>query len=165
VASKTAKTNAIRLLEGRGFHFETREFLPDKEDHSAERAARDLGLPEETVYKTLVLKGQKTGYVKALIPAGRSLDLKTLATLSGNKSLELIPLKDLLPVTGYVRGGCSPLGGKLQCPIYILEDALLLDSFVFNAGRRGLMLLMKPQEFMLFTRAVAGAIALPADTE
>jgi Cys-tRNA(Pro)/Cys-tRNA(Cys) deacylase len=162
VPAKAAKTNAVRLLEGLGLPFGILEAPVDESDLSAEKAARDLGLPEETVYKTLVARGDRTGFLKAMLPAGRRLDLKALSEASGNRSVSMLPVKDLLAVTGYVRGGCSPLGGKLRCPVFVLDEALLQDSVVFNAGRRGLFLMMKPGDLIQATGAVPCAIS-PAE--
>ncbi|MDR1038659.1 MAG: aminoacyl-tRNA deacylase [Deltaproteobacteria bacterium] len=163
MTAKASKTNAVRLLESFGYLFDLLEAEVDEGDLSAEKAAIDLGLPEEAVYKTLVAKGDRTGYMKAMIPAGRVLDLKSLADASGNKKAAMIPVKDLMPVTGYVRGGCSPLGGKLRAPLFILEEALVQPFIVFNAGRRGLFVKMRPDDLILATGAVTCVISPPAD--
>jgi Cys-tRNA(Pro)/Cys-tRNA(Cys) deacylase len=163
VAVKAAKTNAVRLLEGFGYPFELLEAEVDEKDLSAERAAADLGLPEDRVYKTLVAKGDRSGHVKAMLPAGRSLDLKALADISGNKRASMIPVKELPAVTGYVRGGCSPIGGKLRSALYILDEALIQPFIVFNAGNRGLFVKMKPDDFILATGAIPSIISLSVD--
>ncbi|MDR1314033.1 MAG: aminoacyl-tRNA deacylase [Deltaproteobacteria bacterium] len=162
-AKQAAKTNAVRLLEGYGYPFELLEAEVDESDLSAERAAKDLGLSEELVYKTLVAKADRTGYVKAMLPAGRNMDMKALADVSGNRRASMIPVKDLLSVTGYIRGGCSPLGGKLRAGIFILDEALIQPFIVFNAGRRGLFVKMKPDDFILATGAEPCMIAHSAD--
>ncbi|MDR1038032.1 MAG: aminoacyl-tRNA deacylase [Deltaproteobacteria bacterium] len=163
MAVRAAKTNAVRLLEGYGYPFELLEADVDEKDLSAERAASDLGLPEDRIYKTLVARGDRTGHVKAMLPAGRTLDLKALADISDNKKASMIPMKDLLAVTGYVRGGCSPLGGKLRSALYILDEALIQPYIVFNAGKRGLFVKMKPDDFILASGAVPCMISHSAD--
>ncbi|MDR2612820.1 MAG: aminoacyl-tRNA deacylase [Deltaproteobacteria bacterium] len=157
------KTNAVRLLESKGLPFELLEYPVDESDLSAERAASLLGLPEAAVYKTLVALGDRTGHVKALIPAGRQLSLKALADATGDKKILMLHVRDLLEVTGYVRGGCSPLGGKLRCPVYILDEALALERMAFNAGRRGLLAYMKPGDFLLAAGAVPAPISPPGE--
>ncbi|MDR3154771.1 MAG: aminoacyl-tRNA deacylase [Deltaproteobacteria bacterium] len=160
---RTAKTNAVRLLEGEGVPFDLLEAPVDEGDLSAEKAAADLNLPPETVYKTLVAKGDRGGYVKAMLPAGRRLDLKALAAASGDKSAAMIPVKDILAVTGYVRGGCSPLGGKLRSAVYILDEAVLHERIVFNAGKRGLFIRMSPEDFIRITGAIPCPLACPEE--
>ncbi|MDR1472746.1 MAG: Cys-tRNA(Pro) deacylase [Synergistaceae bacterium] len=153
------KTNAARILDERGIKYELIQFEPDKNDLSAEKAARDIGMPYDAVYKTLVVRGSMTGIMEVCIPAGTELDLKALSALSGNKSASLVPLKEVMPLTGYVRGGCSPIGGKRDYPVYIFEDALKRESIVVNAGARGLMFLMSPRDLIRVTNAVPGRVA------
>jgi Cys-tRNA(Pro)/Cys-tRNA(Cys) deacylase len=155
------KTNAARLLDDLGLPYETLAAdIPD-DDLSAETAARLLGLPEERVYKTLVLKGDKASLLEACLPAGSELDLKALAAASGHKSVVLVPVKDLPALTGYRRGACSPLAGKKRLPVYIDERALALDRLAVNAGARGVMLLLAPADLIKAAGAVPAAISRP----
>jgi Cys-tRNA(Pro)/Cys-tRNA(Cys) deacylase len=152
------KTNAARRLDELGVAYELIRFDFDERDLSAERAASDIGMPSELVYKTLVLRGDKTGVIEACVPAGLELDLKVLAALSGNKSVAMVSVKELRPLTGYDRGGCSPIGRK-SYPVYIYEDALNHERIAVNAGARGLLFLMSPRDLVRVTGAVAGNIA------
>lgn len=114
----SSKTNAVRLLETAGIRYELREYEVDEQDVSAEHVAETLGLPLKTLYKTLVLKGNKDPYIVAVIPGNAHLDLKKLAKASGNKNCEMLPMKDLLTVTGYIRGGCSHRNEKTISNVY-----------------------------------------------
>jgi Cys-tRNA(Pro)/Cys-tRNA(Cys) deacylase len=158
-AKDTKKTNAARRLDELGITYELLHFEVDENDLSAERAADDVGLPREIVYKTLVARGDKTGVLEVCIPAGMELDLKALASLSGNKSVTLVPLKELTPLTGYVRGGCSPIGSKKRYPVFIFEDALKRERVAINAGARGLLFLLSPQDLVKVTDGVTGKMA------
>ena len=152
------KTNAARRLDELGVAYELISFDADEQDLSAERAASDVGMSLELVYKTLVLRGDKTGVIEACIPAGFELDLKALASLSGNKSVAMVHVKELRDLTGYERGGCSPIGRK-RYPVYIYSDALNHDKIAVNAGSRGLLFLMSPHDLVKITGAAAGGIA------
>ena len=152
------KTNAARRLDELGVPYELISFDFDENDLSAERAASDTGLPFELVYKTLVLRGDKTGVMEACLPAGFELDLKALAALSGNKSAAMVNVKELRSLTGYERGGCSPIGHR-RYPVYIYEDALNHERIAVNAGARGLLFLMSPHDLVRVTGASAGNIA------
>jgi len=140
----SSKTNAVRLLETAGIRYELREYEVDEQDVSAEHVAETLGLPLETLYKTLVLKGNKDPYIVAVIPGNAHLDLKKLAKASGNKNCEMLPMKDLLTVTGYIRGGCSPIGMKKQFPTFIEEGAQLETLIAVSAGKIGLQMVLNP---------------------
>ena len=153
------KTNAARQLDRLGLNYEMTQIEVDEEDLSAETAAAKLGLPPEKVYKTLVARGDKTGVLEACLPAGRELDLKALAAASGNKNVVLVPLKELTALTGYLRGGCSPLGGKKDYPVFILDEIMVHDRIVINAGGRGLMLLLTPADLVKATGAGLAPIA------
>lgn len=158
--SKTSKkTNAARRLDELGIAYELVQFEVDENDLSAERAADDVGMPYEQVYKTLVARGDRTGVMEVCLPAGRELDLKALASLSGNKSAALVPLKEVQPLTGYIRGGCSPIGGKKEYPVYLFEEALHHERIGINAGGRGLLFLISPQDLIRATNAKTGNIA------
>lgn len=154
-----AKTNAARLLDELGLAYSMMAAEIPDDDLSAETAAKLLGLPPETVYKTLVLKGDRTGLLEACLPAGSELDLKALAAASGNRSVELVPAKDLMALTGYRRGGCSPLAGKRKLPVYLDERSRLLETLAVNAGARGVMLLLSPGDLAAATEAVVCAIS------
>lgn len=153
------KTNAARILDELGIEYELISFDVDEADLSAERAADDIGMPHEQVYKTLVAKGDKTGVIEACLPAGKELDFKALAAVSGNKSTALVPLKEVQPLTGYIRGGCSPIGGKKKYPVFIYEDAVNHDRIAINAGDRGLLFILDPRDLVKITEATLGKIA------
>jgi Cys-tRNA(Pro)/Cys-tRNA(Cys) deacylase len=156
-----ARTNAARILDELGVAHETISADVPEDDLSAETAAALLGLPENMVYKTLVLKGDRTGHLEALLPAGRELDLKGLASASGDRSVELIPVKALFDLTGYRRGGCSPLGGRRKLPVWIHDDVLKLDKVAVNAGARGVMLILSPQDLVKAVDAKTAPLARP----
>lgn len=153
------KTNAARYLDGLKIHYDLREYEVDESDLSAENVAAKIGMPLEQVFKTLVAKGDKTGVLMACVPAGAELDLKALAQVSGNKKTELVSLKDVLPLTGYVRGGVSPIGAKKKYPVYIDESALQHDVMSISAGIRGCQLLVAPQDLVQATNATTGIVA------
>ncbi|MDL2260508.1 Cys-tRNA(Pro) deacylase [Deltaproteobacteria bacterium OttesenSCG-928-K17] len=156
---KIKKTNAARILDEMGLPYEMKQFDIDESDLSAETAAKKLGAPLETVYKTLVARGDKTGVLEACLPAGRELDLKALAAASGNKSVALAAVKELPGLTGYQRGGCSPLGGKKEYPVYILDEIMNHELIIINAGGRGLMFFMNPGDLVKAARATLAPIA------
>ncbi len=158
---KIKKNNAARRLDDLGIDYQIKQFEVDENDLSAETAAKILGLPLDRVYKTLVARGDKTGVLEACLPAGRELDLKNLAAISGNKSVSLVKVSELPGLTGYQLGGCSPLGGKKDYPVYILEDILRHDKIIINAGGRGLMFYIAPEDLVRATGATLAAIARP----
>jgi len=147
------KTNAVRLLDTAGINYELREYEVDEQDVSAEHVAESLGLSPETLYKTLVLKGNKDPYIVAVIPGNEQLDLKKIAKASGNKNCEMLPQKDLLSVTGYLRGGCSPIGMKKQFPTFIEEAAQLETHISVSAGKRGLQMILNPMDLAKIAQA------------
>lgn len=147
------KTNAMRLLEAAGIPFGTAEYTVDESDLSGVHAAEMLGQPAEQVFKTLVLKGDKSGYFVCCIPVAEELDLKKAAKVSGNKKCEMLHVKDLLGVTGYVRGGCSPVGMKKKFPTYIDETAVLFEEIAVSAGARGVQLILDPEALASYTDA------------
>jgi Cys-tRNA(Pro)/Cys-tRNA(Cys) deacylase len=157
----TPKTNAARILDDLGVTYNLVTFQVDEKDLSAETAARLLGLPCEMVYKTILLKGQPLGLLEACLPAGFELDLKALAKASLQRSVAPVPLKDLFPLTGYQRGGCSPLGGRRHFPVYIHDQAAKLGQLAINAGARGMMLILKPLDLIKATQAELAKIARP----
>jgi ybaK/ebsC protein len=149
----SSKTNAVRLLDTAGISYELREYEVDEQDVSAEHVAETLGLSLETLYKTLVLKGNKDPYIVAVIPGNAHLDLKKIAKASGNKNCEMLPMKDLLSVTGYIRGGCSPIGMKKQFPTFIEEAAQLETHISVSAGKRGLQMVLNPLDLASIANA------------
>ncbi len=147
------KTNAMRLLEKAGVAFRTAEYPWDESDLSGVHAAAALGMAPETVFKTLVARGDKTGPAVFCIPVAETLDLRKAAIASGNKRVELAPLKELLGLTGYLRGGCSPIGMKKKYPTYIDETAQLFDEIAVSAGQRGEQLILAPDALAAFVGA------------
>lgn len=156
-ANKDPKTNAMRELEKAGIAYEPIYYDPDEgdDDHSiiGIRIAEKTGLPQEQVFKTLVGRGDKTGPVVFCIPVNGSLNLKRAAVVSGNKRVELLAVKELLPTTGYIRGGCSPIGMKKKFPTYVEASCLGFEWMTVSAGVRGCQLRLKPQELLDFVKA------------
>lgn len=149
---KTEKTNAARLLDAAGIEYELVPYSYSEEDLSAESVAAELNEPIEQVFKTLVLRGDKTKEFVCVIPGGMEVDLKVAAKISGNKNCEMLHVKDLLPTTGYIRGGCSPIGMKKPFPTFIHESALLYDYIYISAGKRGLQIKINPQALIDFVK-------------
>ncbi len=147
------KTNAARLLDAAGVKYELVPYSYSEEDLSAQSVAAELGEDIDTVFKTLVLRGDKNGLFVCVIPGDFEVDLKVAAKLSGNKSCEMVHVKELLPLTGYIRGGCSPIGMKKQYPTFIHESALLNEYIYISAGQRGLQLKIAPQDLIDFIGA------------
>ena len=138
------KTNATRLLTAAGLPFHTKEYEVDESDLSGTHVARQLGLPPEQVFKTLVLKGEKVGYFVCCVPVNSEVDLKKAARAAGNKKAAMIPMKNLKEVTGYIRGGCSPIGMKKQFPTFLDETSILFDEIYLSAGQRGAQIVIAP---------------------
>ena len=147
------KTNVMRLLDAAGVHYRTAEYEYDESDLSGRHAAEQLDLPAEQVFKTLVARGDKTGPVVFCIPVLDELDLRRAAAVSGNKKVEIIHLKELLPLTGYLRGGCSPIGMKKKFPTYIDETCILFDEIAVSAGARGKQIILSPDDLISYTAA------------
>jgi Cys-tRNA(Pro)/Cys-tRNA(Cys) deacylase len=147
------KTNAARLLDAAGIQYELIPYAFTEDDLSAQHVAAELGEDIDRVFKTLVLRGDRTGCFVCVIPGDFEVDLKVAARISGNKSCEMLHLKELLPTTGYIRGGCSPIGMKKPFPTYIHESALLYDFIYISAGQRGLQLRLAPQDLIRFVGA------------
>jgi len=141
---KIHKTNAVRLLDKANVAYELIPYEVDESDLSAVRVAEQLGEPVGQVFKTLVLRGDKSGYFVCIIPGADEVDLKSAAKVSGNKKCEMIPMKELLSVTGYIRGACSPIGMKRHFPTYIHESCSLFDYVYVSAGQRGLQIKISP---------------------
>ena len=150
---KIEKTNAARLLDKAGIPYDLIPYTVDESNLAAEHVAEELGENIEQVFKTLVLRGDKNGLFVCVIPGNFEVDLKVAAKISGNKNCDLIPMKELLPLTGYIRGGCSPIGMKKPYPTFIHESALLYDDIYISAGVRGLQLRISPQDLLDFTGA------------
>jgi len=153
------KTNAARILDQAGIRYELREYKVDDEHLSAPEVANAIGMPAEQVFKTLVLRGDRTGVLLAVIPANAELDLKALAAASGNKHVELAPLKEITTLTGYVRGGVSPLGTRKPYPTYLDETADIWDAISVSAGVRGCQIVVPPNDLARTVDAVRADIA------
>ena len=155
----SVKTNAARILDAAGIHYELREYMVDEDDLSATSVAAKIDMPPEQVFKTLVARGDRTGVLIACIPANAELHLKALATASGNKKVELVPVKDVLGLTGYIRGGVSPVGTRKPYPFYLEETALLWAVISVSAGVRGCQLVLAPDDLARLLDARCCAIA------
>ncbi len=158
MAKDQKKTNAARLLDQAKVGYELVAYEVDPDNLAATHVAESLGEPIERVYKTLVLHGDKTGYFVCVVPGAEEVDLKKAASASGNKKAEMIPMKDLLAITGYIRGGCTAIGMKKPFPVFLQQEALELDSFYVSAGQRGLQLKLSPTDYQVFTKATAADI-------
>jgi Cys-tRNA(Pro)/Cys-tRNA(Cys) deacylase len=155
------KTNAVRILEDLGVQFELRDYTVDPEDLSAESVAAKVGLPSEQVFKTLVVRGDRNGICLAVVPGNAELDLKALARLTGDRRMELAALKEVQPLTGYIRGGVTALACKKDYPVYLDETAILFDVISVSAGVRGTQILLKPEDYITAVGATTGEIAAP----
>lgn len=142
------KTNALRLITQAGIPHRTASYDFDEQDLSGAKAAAAIGMPPEQVFKTLVARGDKTGVVVFCIPVLCTLDLKKAAKVSGNKKVEMVHMNELLPLTGYIRGGCSPIGMKKTYPTFIDETAELFDEIAVSAGARGQQILLAPGDLI-----------------
>lgn len=154
--AKIPKTNAARLLGAAKIGFELIPYTVDENDLAAAHVAAELGEDIERVFKTLVLHGDRTGYFVCVVPGDCEVDLKKAAAISGNKKAEMIPMKDLLGVTGYIRGGCSPVGMKKPFPTYFHRTADDFDIIYVSAGVRGLQLKINPADLIAFVGAETG---------
>ncbi len=153
------KTNAARLLDGLGVRYELREYEVDPDDLSAETVAAKVGLPAEQVFKTLVARGDRTGVLLAVVPGNAELDLKALASASGDKKVEVVSLKEVQPLTGYIRGGVTALACKKDYPVFIDETLELFEVVSVSAGVRGTQILLAPADYLRATKAKIGALA------
>lgn len=160
MAKKLDKTNAARLLDRAGLQYNLVPYEVDENDLAAQHVADSLGQDIAKVFKTLVLHGDKTGFIVCVIPGDKEVDLKALAKVSGNKKVEMIPMKDLLQVTGYIRGGCSPIGMKKRFPTYFHSSATEHDVIYVSAGVRGLQLEIAPQDLIIFVQATVAEVAV-----
>lgn len=147
------KTNAMRLLEQAGIEFETKEYEVDENDLSGETVAKKVGMDPDSVFKTLVTRGDKNGIAVFCIPVTSELDLKKAAKATGNKKIEMVAVKELLNLTGYIRGGCSPVGMKKQYPTYFDETVVLFDKIAVSAGVRGCQIIAAPEKLSEYVNA------------
>ena len=152
------KTNAVRVLDSLGVQYELREYEVDPEDLAAETVAAKVGMPPEQVFKTLLARGDRNGPCFAVIPGNYELDLKALAKLSGDRKIELVPLKEVQPMTGYIRGGVTVLGAKKEFPVFADETIELWDVVAVSAGVRGTQVLLAPADYLRVTNATVGEI-------
>lgn len=159
MAKKTDKTNAARLLDKAGISYELIPYEFDENDLAAQHVAESLGQPIERVFKTLVLHGDRNGYLVCVVPGNAEVDLKALAKVSGNKKVEMIAMKDLLGVTGYIRGGCSPIGMKKHFPTYFHSTAIDYKTIYVSAGVRGLQIEIAPDVLISFVGGMTADVA------
>ena len=152
--TKIAKTNAARLLDRAGIEYSLIPYELDENDLAAGHIASQLSEPIEQVFKTLVLSGDRSGYFVCVVPGDSEVDLKAAAKVSGNKKCDLIPMKELLPVTGYIRGGCSPVGMKKHFPTFFHSSATEYPYIYISAGVRGLQFKVAPSDIIAYTGAV-----------
>jgi Cys-tRNA(Pro)/Cys-tRNA(Cys) deacylase len=152
-------TNAARLLDSLDVSYELREYEVDPDDLTAESVARKVGLPPEQVFKTLVARGDKHGVCFAVVPGDQQLDLKGLAQLTGDKKIDTVALKEVQPLTGYIRGGVTALAAKKSYPVFADETLELFDVISISAGIRGAQLLLSPSDYIRVTNAKLGPIA------
>lgn len=153
MAKKIEKTNAARLLDRAKIKYELVPYTVDEDNLAATHVAEELGEDVATVFKTLVLRGDRTGHFVCVIPGDKEVDLKAAAKVSGNKKADLIPMKELLPTTGYIRGGCTPIGMKKPFPTFIHSTCLNYDTIYVSAGVRGLQIAINPQDLIGFISA------------
>lgn len=158
MAKKIDKTNAARLLDRAKIAYELIPYTVDENNLAATHVAEELGEDIASVFKTLIFKGDRTGYFVCVIPGDKEVDLKSAARVSGNKSCDLIPMKELLPTTGYIRGGCSPIGMKRPFPTFIHATALDFDRIYISAGVRGLQIAIHPQALIDYVGATVADV-------
>jgi len=152
------KTNAVRLLDQMGINYELREYEVDLDDLTAESVAAKVGLPAEQVFKTLVARGDRNGICIAVIPGDTEVNLKALANASGDRKIHLVAMKELLSLTGYIRGGVTAFAGKKDYPVYVDETIELFDVVSVSAGTRGVQILLKPDDYLRVTKGTIAAI-------
>jgi Cys-tRNA(Pro)/Cys-tRNA(Cys) deacylase len=153
------KTNTARLLDSLGIPYRLQDYEVNPDDLSAESVAAKIGLPPEQVFKTLVARGDRTGVLLAVVPGDAELDLKALARLSGDRKVDTVSLKEVQPLTGYIRGGVTALAGKKDYPVFADETIELFDEISVSAGARGTQILLAPGDYLRATKARVGAIA------
>jgi len=153
------KTNAARLLDSLGIPYQLRDYEVDPDDLSAEAVARKVGLPAEQVFKTLVARGDRTGVLLAVVAGDSELDPKALARVSGDRKVDVVPLREVQPLTGYLRGGVTALGGRKDYPVFADETIELFDVISVSSGARGTQILLAPADYLRAVRARVGAIS------
>lgn len=153
------KTNAVRLLDSLKVSYELREYEVDPEDLAAESVATKIGMPPEQVFKTLLAHGDRNGNCFAIVPGNADLDLKALAAVSGDRKVELAALRDVQPITGYIRGGVTVLGARKAFPVFADETIEMWDTISISAGVRGTQIILKPEDYLRVTGAVVADIA------
>ncbi len=153
------KTNAARLLDSLGIRYELREYQVDPQDLAAETVAAKIGLPAEQVFKSLVLRGDRNGICLAVVPGDAEVDEKALAKLTGDRRVEMVPVKEVQGLTGYIRGGVTALAGKRDYPVYVDETVNLFDTISISAGVRGTQILLSPADYLRAVNGQTGAIA------
>ena len=157
---KIKKTNAARILDELQIKYELKTYPVDEEHLDAVHVAKEVGMPPEQVFKTLCVRGDKTGIIFAVIPGNGELDLKALARVSGNKRCEMVHLKEVLPLTGYIRGGCSPLGARKDYQVCMDVTCRLIDRIAISAGLRGLQILAAPGDLVRATGATVDSLIM-----
>lgn len=162
--SKHTKTNVVRLLETAHIPFATHEYEYDENDLAAQHVADALGQDINRVFKTLVLRGERTGLFVCVVPGNSEVNLKKAAAAAGDKKAEMIAMKELLPLTGYIRGGCSPVGMKKPFPIFFHDTACGFDYIYVSAGQRGLQLKVAPSDLIAYTGATVCDLCMPAES-
>ncbi|MBR1858683.1 MAG: Cys-tRNA(Pro) deacylase [Selenomonadaceae bacterium] len=155
---KLKKTNAARILDNLKISYEVKSYEVDEDDLSAVHVAETMGLDIATIFKTLVARGDKTGVIMAVINGADEVDLKALARASGNKNVEMVALKELQPLTGYIRGGCSPLGAKKNYPVYLDSKAMAQEKISISAGVRGEQIIIAPNDLVIAAQATVADI-------
>ena len=153
------QTNAVRLLDQLAIRYELREYEVDPEDLAAEAVAAKIGLPPQQVFKTLVARGDRNGICMAVIPGDKELDLKALAAASGDRKIQLVPVKELQGLTGYIRGGVTALAAKKDYSVYADESIELFETISISAGVRGMQILIAPSDYLKATKARVAALA------
>lgn len=157
------KTNAARILDALGIRYELREYEVDPGDLAAETVARKVGLPAEQVWKTLVARGDRTGVLLAVVPGDAELDPKALARATGDRKVDTVPLREVQPLTGYIRGGVTALGGKKDYPVWVDETVELYDLISVSAGVRGTQILLSPADYLRATQGKVAPISRPKE--
>jgi Cys-tRNA(Pro)/Cys-tRNA(Cys) deacylase len=155
------KTNAARLLDQMGIHYELREYEVDPDDLAAETVAAKIGLPPEQVFKTLVARGDRNGVCMAVIPGDQDLNLKALAATAGERKIQLVPVRELQTLTGYIRGGVTALAAKRDFPVFVDETIELFDVVSISAGVRGTQILISPADYLRATKGRLAPLAEP----
>jgi Cys-tRNA(Pro)/Cys-tRNA(Cys) deacylase len=158
------KTLAVRLLDQMEIPYQLREYEVDPEDLAAETVAAKIGLPPEQVFKTLLASGDRSGICFAVVPGNAELDIKALAAISGNRKIQLVPVKDLQSLTGYIRGGVTAIAAKKEYPVYVDETVELFETISISAGTRGLQILLAPADYLKITKARVAAISRPKES-